>query len=118
MWILFWTKYQASKFATFVSIVGALMRYAGVLCLFAGAPIGTVVCFGIGVGIHFLAEAIGFGGWKKMVHKKGLDEKVKQGDVPTAVSLYNGDPKKRTLNYIESLNAQVAAQIRAQIEKK
>ena len=118
MWMLFWTKYQASKFATFVSIVGTLMRYAGVLCLFAGAPVGTVVCFGIGVGIHFLAEAIGFGAWKKTVHKQGLDEKVKQGDLQTAIALYNGDPKKRTLKYLDSLNAQVAAQIRAQVEKK
>ena len=36
MWVLSWKKYALSKFATFVSVLGALMRYAGVMCLFSG----------------------------------------------------------------------------------
>lgn len=58
MWVLTWKKYALSKFATFVSIIGALMRYAGVLCLFAGLIPATLICIAIGIGLHFCAEAI------------------------------------------------------------
>ena len=58
MWVLFWKKYPLSKFATFVSIVGALTRYAGVMCLFAAAIPAALICIAIGIGIHFCAEGI------------------------------------------------------------
>lgn len=58
MWILSWNKYQSSKLATFVSIVGALTRYGGVMCLFSGLIPGAIVCIAIGVGFHYLAELI------------------------------------------------------------
>ncbi len=58
MWVLSWTKYANSKFATFVSIVGALTRYGGVLCFFYSAIVAGIICLAIGIGIHFLADFI------------------------------------------------------------
>lgn len=58
MWVLSWKKYALSKFATFVSIIGALMRYAGVMCLFSSLIPATLICIAIGIGFHFGAEAI------------------------------------------------------------
>ena len=67
MWVLSWKKDALSKFATFVSIIGALMRYAGVLCLFSVLIPGAIICIGIGIGLHFCAEAIAKGKAKKVV---------------------------------------------------
>lgn len=58
MWVLSWKKYALSKFATFVSVLGALMRYAGVMCLFSGLIPAALICIAIGIGLHFGAEAI------------------------------------------------------------
>lgn len=58
MWILSWNKYYYSKLATFISIVGALMRYAGVTFLISGIFSGALICFGIGIGFHYLAEYV------------------------------------------------------------
>lgn len=58
MWFLFWKKYALSKFATFISIIGAMTRYAGAMCLFSGLIPATLICFAIGIGLHFGAEAI------------------------------------------------------------
>lgn len=59
MWVLSWKKYAGSKFATFISIVGALTRYGGVLCLLSGLIPGGLITLAIGIGIHFLAEKLG-----------------------------------------------------------
>lgn len=58
MWVLSWKKYALSKFATFVSVLGALMRYAGVMCLFSSLIPAALICIAIGIGLHFCAEAI------------------------------------------------------------
>ena len=58
MWVLSWKKYAVSKLATFVSILGALMRYAGVVCLFSSVIPAALICLAIGIGLHFGAEAI------------------------------------------------------------
>ena len=58
MWVLSWKNYKLSKFATFVSIIGALVRYAGVMCLFASAIPAALICIAIGIALHFCAEAI------------------------------------------------------------
>ena len=74
MWVLFWKKYPLSKFATFVSIVGALTRYAGVMCLFAAAIPAALICIAIGIGIHFCAEGIA----KSKAAKVATKETTKQ----------------------------------------
>jgi hypothetical protein len=107
MWILSWSTYKFSKFATFVSIVGALLRYACVLCLFSGLALGTVICFGLGVGIHFLAELIGFSGWKKNLEKQGIAEEIKNGNKEIAEKIIANNSGKKYVNYIRSLNPEL-----------
>ena len=58
MWILSWKKYALAKFATFVSVLGALMRYAGVTCLVSSLIPAGLICIAVGVVLHFGAEAI------------------------------------------------------------
>lgn len=53
MWVLSWKKYGASKFATFVSVIGALTRYGGVLCLVNALIPAAIICIAIGVGLHY-----------------------------------------------------------------
>lgn len=118
MWLLFWKKYKLSKFATFVSIIGALMRYASVMCISYSAIVGFAVCAAIGVALHFLAECIGNGKWKKLVIEKGFAAKIADGDIETAISVYNSNPSKSTLKFIASQNAQMAEEVSAQIKRK
>ena len=68
MWILSWKNYKLSKLATFVSVVGALMRYAGVICLFSSLILEGLIVFGVGIAIHFGAEAIAKNKAKKIVN--------------------------------------------------
>lgn len=57
MWVLVWKRYGAGNMsATVVSFIGALMRYAGVMCLFSSLIAGGLICLGIGIGLHFLAD--------------------------------------------------------------
>lgn len=69
MWILSWKKYAYSKFATFVSVVGALTRYGGVICLVNSLIVPAIICILIGIGIHFGAEAINKAVVKKMSNR-------------------------------------------------
>lgn len=113
MWLLTWTTYKASKLATFVSVIGALTRYAGVLCIVNGAGIvPTLICFGIGVLIHFGAEELGFRGWVKVVRKEGLEEMVRRGNVEIARELYKIKPENRTKRYLASVNSEVVSQLK------
>lgn len=66
MWILSWKKYSVSRLATFVSIIGALTRYGGVICLVNALIPAALICIAIGVGLHYLAEAVN----KSAVNKK------------------------------------------------
>ena len=69
MWVLSWKKYGASKLATFVSVIGALTRYGGVICLFSSLIPAGIICLAIGIGIHFGAEAINKAKVKKLIGK-------------------------------------------------
>ena len=118
MWLLFWKKYSLSKGATFVSIIGALMRYASVMCISYSTIVGFVVCAAIGVALHFLAEYIGNSKWQKVVIEKGFAAKIAAGDLETAISVYKSNPSKSALKFIASQNAQMAEEISTQIKKK
>jgi predicted nucleic acid-binding Zn ribbon protein len=74
MWVLSWKKYSLSKFATFVSIIGALTRYGGVMCLVSSLILPGVICIAIGIGIHFLAELIAKSKAKKVSGKVGAQK--------------------------------------------
>jgi len=109
MWILSWRQYKLSKFATFVSVVGALIRYAGVLCLFNGLIPGALICIAIGICFHFGAEQIAFSAWKKQLRKKGLEEQIKQGNLEIASIIINGTTDKKIHDYIVSLNSKASS---------
>ena len=117
MWLLSWKKYKLSKSATFISVIGALMRYAAVLCIANGLVPGFLVCAAIGVGLHFWAESVSNKKWQKMVVEKGFANKIAAGDAETAVSVYNASPSEATLKFIASYNPQMAAVVRARIKK-
>lgn len=74
MWVLSWKKYSLSKFATFVSIIGAFTRYGGVMCLFSSLILPGVICIAIGIGIHFLAELIAKSKAKKVLKKTSVQK--------------------------------------------
>ena len=117
MWLLTWKTYKLSKFATSISIIGALMRYAAVLCISFSAIVGLFVCGAIGVGLHFLAEGIGNKKWQKMVSEKGFTERIAAGDLETAISVYNSNPSTGALKFIAAHNAQMAEEVKARIKK-
>lgn len=73
MWILSWKKYALSKFATFVSVLGAFMRYAGVMCLFSSLIPAALICIAIGIGLHFGAEAIAKNKASKVIGKANTE---------------------------------------------
>ena len=115
MWVLTWKRYQLSKLATFVSATGALIRYGGVTCLFSELIPAAIVCIIIGIAFHFWAEQISFNAWKKNLQTEGYEVQVIQGNLQLAVQLYNGNPCEKTLKYFETINPQIAAQIRTMV---
>lgn len=118
MWVLSWKNYALSKMATFLSVIGTLVRYGGVLCLFSAVIPAGIICILIGVGFHFLAEYIGFEKWKKSVQSGGYEQEIREGNLNIAVQLYNKNPGKKTLKYFELLNPQVASQIKQELNNK
>ena len=118
MWILTWKTYKKAGFATFISIVGALLRYASVMCLFSALIPGFLVCLPLGIGAHFLAEGMAFGNWKKRVRAQGFDVAVKNGDANVAYQLYNANPCAKTVKYITELNPELGNKISEALNKK
>lgn len=115
MWLLFWKKYQCSKFATFISIIGALTRYAAVLCLTYSEIVAMLICAAIGIALHFLAELINNKKWQKTIVKNGYATKIANGDLETAIAVYNTNPCESTLKFIAMHSAQMADAVRARI---
>lgn len=96
MWVLSWTKYSSSKFATFVSIIGAFTRYGGVICLFSSLVVPGLICLAIGIGIHFLAN---------LIAKKKEEKKVAQSQAAPS-------PAQATVNANKQTTVNAAAQPR------
>ena len=71
MWIFAWKKYDLSKFATFVSVLGAFMRYAGVACLVSSLIPAALICISIGIVFNFGADAIAKNKAAKVTGKAG-----------------------------------------------
>lgn len=70
------------------------------------------------LGFHFLAERIAFNKSKDYLREKGFENAIRQGSLQAAVEVYNVMPKKRTVDYFETLNPQVAESIRGLIAAK
>ncbi len=115
MWILSYKKYAASKMATFISVIGALVRYGGFLCLFAALIPGALVCLAIGIGMHYWAENIAFNTWKKQVKATGVEDAIRQGNMEVFKAALSGNDKFD--QYLLSLlPADIQAQIKANMK--
>lgn len=112
--------YKASGLATFVSIIGALAVYGGILALFEKEFLAAVICVVVGiliqVGAGEIAENAVFKKWKKEVIAKGYAHKIAMGDYAVAVQLYNQNAGEKTLKYFESLNPNVGARLRSAVK--
>ena len=115
-----WTIYKSSGLATFVSVVGALVCYAGIMLLFAKEFLAAIICIVIGFAIQMGAEEIArnatFKKWKNEVVSKGYAQLIAQGDYSVAVQLYNQNPGEKTMEFFKTLNPQIAAKIAASIQ--
>lgn len=115
-----WTIYKSSGLATFVSVVGALVCYAGIMLLFVKEFLAAVICIVIGFAIQMGAEEIArnatFKKWKNEVVSKGYAQLIAQGDYSVAVQLYNQNPGEKTMEFFKTLNPQIAAKIAASIQ--
>lgn len=90
MWIICWRRYPASILATIVSILSVVIRLTGVAIVFSNEIVIGIICFAIGIGIHYCAEFIAFSAWKRIVRKEGFEKRIKQGDFQIAAKLING----------------------------
>lgn len=87
--------------------------------LFAKQWVVLIICIIGGIAFTAWAEHINdkkiFNLWIKDLEKKGLREAVAES-AEQAVALYNANPCKRTLKYIEKVNPQAGSFISEQIE--
>lgn len=110
-------KYKNSGWATFVSVIGALCQYGGVMCLVNSLIPAGLITLAIGIALYFAGEKIHFNKWIKLVQSKGLEEKIRT-DINVAVQVYNANPGDNTLKYITGLNPEAGQQISRSISKK
>lgn len=73
MWILRWRNYKHSKLATFISVIGALTLYGGVMLLVYKEYVPGIVTAAVGIAIQFGAEKLA------QAKAKKLTEKIKHG---------------------------------------
>lgn len=109
MWVLSWKKYALSKFATFVSVLGALMRYAGVMCLFSSLIPAALICIAIGIGLHFGAEAIAKNKAAKVIGKANTAKTANPVPNATKTTVTQPTPKPVQTNPVPSATAQPTA---------
>lgn len=109
MWVLSWKKYTLSKFATFVSVLGALMRYAGVMCLFSSLIPAALICIAIGIGLHFCAEAIAKNKAAKVIGKANAAKTANPVPNAAKTTVAQPTPKPVQTNPTPSATAQPTA---------
>lgn len=116
MWVLSWKKYALSKFATFVSVLGALMRYAGVMCLFSSLIPAALICIAIGIGLHFGAEAIAKNKAAKVIGKANAAKTVNPTPLAAKATPAQPAPKPVQTNPTPSATAQPTAASNSKIK--
>ncbi len=88
------------------------MRYAGAMCAYEKSGFAAILCFAIGIALHFLAEQISFNKLTSYIEQEGYAAMIKQNaDINLAVQIYNDNPSNRMKKYITSLNATVGQQL-------
>ncbi len=110
MWIFAWKKYALSKFATFVSVLGAFMRYAGVACLVSSLIPAALICISIGVVLNFGADAIAKNKVAKVTGKAGGTKIQNPAPKAPTATVSKPTPKTAQTNPTPTATAQPTAE--------
>lgn len=116
--MFFW--YRNSFLASLVSIFGCAMVMVAIAALIQGEmPVyGAIPLAAAGGVVAYLGRKISenkaFKKWKKQLEAQGIDQRVR-GSLQDAVTVYNANPGKKTLSYIQTLNPVAADQIRQMV---
>lgn len=113
------TIYKKSFLASLVSIVGSIMSILGICLLFEDLTAG-IICLAIGIAFLLWAPVIAqrklFKLWIKDLKQKGVIESL-----PTSrdlcLQIYQANPQKRTIKFIEKYNPIVALEISTSLKK-
>lgn len=108
-----YNEYSHSRGATILSVMGGVLKGIGLpMILLYGVGI---IFIGIGLGMQKLAEVVNrnkvFRMWLKSLSEQGILEKISY-DTELAVHLYEANPDKKTLKYLEKANPKAAEIIR------
>ena len=117
MWLFTYKKYNTSKPASVLSIVGLILRFAGLITLCGWNLPVAAICIMLGCACHYLAEHIHFRAWVQVVQRDGLEDRVKCGDLATAGQLYKIFPSKKTVRYLTAVNPEVGKKLSEIIEQ-
>lgn len=112
--------YKNSILATFLSMFGTGFTLCGILILFQLEAVGIVILI-IGICFMWWSDSVNdkktFKLWRKKLEENHIDQLIKTSTAHS-VQVYNANPDKRTLEYIQELNPQAAAYIREQLSAK
>ncbi len=112
--------YKHSILATFLSMFGTGFSLGGIFILF-NLEAGGIVILIIGICFMWWAESVNdkktFTLWRKRLEENHIDQLITTS-IADSVQVYNANPGKRTLEYIQGLNPQAAAYIRDQLSAK
>lgn len=108
------TIYKKSALATLVSFCTVFFYAFALVSLFSMQWVALIICILCGIGTTAWAEHINskkiFKLWIRDLEQKGLRDVV-ISSTEQAIALYNANPSKMTLKYIEKLNPQASSYI-------
>ncbi len=107
--------YRNSFLASVVAILGSALALIGIVMISEGEVAGAIAMIAIGVALVLWGKKISrdkaFKTWWKQITDHNLEPAIAQ-DISIAITIYNKNPEKRTLDKIARLNPAAAAQIR------
>lgn len=99
-----------SKLATFVSVAGSVLLFAGLFSIMALSYVGLIMAL-IGAGLmvwaYFIAKSVAFKNWIKQLKAKGIIDMLATSE-ELCINMYRSNPSKRTLSFIRGYNPQAA----------
>ncbi len=111
--------YKNSFLASTLSILSSLTMIICVAAFLGRAILEGILLLILGVALLFAAEYVSekkcFKLWIRKLEANGMLAKVAE-DNSAAVAMYNANPKKMTLAYIQKLNPDAAAIIARELE--
>ena len=126
------TVYKNSGLATVVSLIGRIVLIIGIFCIVSifevkeitdkiAAAFSSFLLIGVGILLTLLADRIAtkkqFKAWQEKVIANGFTKDIRENPL-AAIQIYNTNPGKDALEWIESLNPQAGMLIRQMTAKK